>query len=131
MHADTQFYNLNTAYSTNLAPRQMSLTGAFNYSHNQMDTIASIALGPTAAVSKTFLDKKLRSNLSVTFNNSYHNGSRQSRVLSLRAGGSYTLFEKHNLNLNMAGLNRNSRRAEGAQSFLEFTSTLTIVIGFE
>ena len=124
MHAGTQFYNLNTAYSMNLAPKQMSVTGALNYSHNQMDTIASIAVGPTLASSRSFFEKKLRASLSATANNSYSNGNLQSRVISLRGSSSYKIQKQHNFNLSLVGLNRRSKRAEGMQSFLEFTATL-------
>lgn len=129
-HAGTQFYNLNAAYSSSLAPQQMTMTGALNYTHNQMDTISSIAIGPTAALSRSFLEKKLRANLSATVNNSYHDSRLQSRIYSLRAGGRYTIQKKHNLNLSTVGLHRNSLRAEGMQAFLEFTATLGYSFNF-
>jgi hypothetical protein len=124
MHAGTQFYNLNTAYSMNIAPKQMSLSGALNYSHNQMDTIASVAVGPTVAASRSFFEKKLRTSVSATANNSYASGDLQSRVISLRSSGSYKIQKQHHFNLSLIGLNRRSQRTEGIQSFMEFTATL-------
>jgi hypothetical protein len=124
MHAGTQFYNVNTSYNINLASSNTGITGAFNYSQNQMDTIATLAVGPTVAVNKSFFEKKLRASLSANMNDSYNTGELLSRVMSLRTNGSYSFMKKHNFNLSLVGLNRRSKRAEGMQSFLEFTATL-------
>ncbi|MBW3546484.1 MAG: hypothetical protein KY428_12955, partial [Bacteroidetes bacterium] len=130
MQGGTRFYNVNTAYTLSLIPRNTSLNGSFNYSRSQLDSLSTLSLGPTVALSNSFLDKKLRSTLSYSWNDSYSNSSRQGRIMTLRMGGSFTLHKQHNLSLNLVALRRASPAETGQNVFSEFTATLGYSFSF-
>lgn len=118
------FYNLNTAYSLNLVPKNLTLSASINYSQNKALSTKSSTLGPTVSVSKTMFDKKLRVTGSYSLNNTYMDGSMTNRVNSVRGNASYSLRKKHNFNLSVVALNRATKQETGANDFTEFTGTL-------
>ncbi|SHL15580.1 hypothetical protein SAMN05444266_102240 [Chitinophaga jiangningensis] len=119
----TVFYNLNTAYSMQLIPKNMSFTLGFNANRNSAMNIQSMTLGPTLGVNKTLLNKKLRTSGTVSWNGNFSNGSSGVKVMTARVSGAYTVKKKHNLNLGITGLNR-SGSSTSAKSISELTSTL-------
>jgi hypothetical protein len=124
----SQFYNANGVYSLSLAPQQLTLSAAFNYSLNKMDTIGAATLGPSLTASKSLLDKTLRTSLSLGFNQSRQQGEVLAQLWNLRASGSYTIQKKHNLNLSLVALNRSA--GERQPGFREFTATLGYSLRF-
>ena len=130
LQSGTQFYNANAGYTLSLLPKNISINSSFNYSHSQMDSIATISLGPTAGLSNSFFQKKLRTTLSYSWNDSYSNSTRMGRIMTLRLGGSYTLHKQHNISLNMVGLRRASSAEAGQHIFTEFTGTLGYSFSF-
>jgi hypothetical protein len=120
-----QFYNVNTAYSLNIVPQNMTFSVSYNASLNQAPGSTSRTLGPTAAVSKSFFDKKLRTTLSASYNDTYNNSMKVNTLVNGRFNGSMTLKKKHNMNLSIVVVNRNSS-SEGvaSQAFTEYTGTL-------
>lgn len=118
------FYNVNGAYSLNLVPKNFTASLSVNYSRNTALSASSSTLGPTLAVSKGMLDRKLRITSSVSMNNTYTKGAMRNRVLSLRGNVSYSLKQKHNFNLSLVVLNRMARQETGVTEFTEFTGTL-------
>ncbi|MEL7003844.1 MAG: hypothetical protein AAFN93_14085, partial [Bacteroidota bacterium] len=123
-NSGSRFYLANTAYSLSLIPKNLTLTAAFNYNRNESLDISSTTLGPTVAISKSLLEKKLRTTLSSSWNSSFTNGEQVSRVLNFRANGGYSIKKKHNLNLSLVVVNRNTDSESGARAFTEFTGTL-------
>lgn len=123
-NSGSQFYNLNAAYALNIVPKNLTLSVAFNANVNDSPGISSKTLGPTASASKSFLERKLRATLSSSYNTSYVNSQRVSTILNGRVNGSYTLQKKHNLNLSLVAVNRDSKTETSARSFTEFTGTL-------
>lgn len=123
-NSGTQFYNVNAAYAMNLVPQNMMISASFNATLNESPGNSSRTLGPTGAVSKSFFDKKLRTTLSSSYNNSYSNGQKTNSIINGRFNASITLQKKHNVNFSMVVLNRGSSREGAAQSFTEFTGTL-------
>jgi hypothetical protein len=123
-NSGSQFYNLNLAYMYNMVPQNLTVSVAFNGNVNDSPAITTKTLGPTASVSKSFFDRKLRATLSSSYNNTYTNSQRVSTILNGRVNGSYTILKKHNLNLSLVAVNRHSDRETSAQSFTEFTGTL-------
>jgi hypothetical protein len=124
------FYNLNSAYSVSLIPRNFTISAAFNYSLNKALDTRSTTLGPSISVSKSLLDKKLRLSGSCSGNDTYNEGSLANRVISIRFNSAYTILQKHNLNLGMVALNRNLRKESGSSEFTEFTATLAYSYSF-
>lgn len=118
------FYNMNTAYSLNIVPKNLTLSASINVSQNKALSMRSATVGPTVAVSKSLFDKKLRVTGSYSLNNSYSEGSMINRVNSLRGNASYSLKKKHNFNLSVVGLSRATKQETGASDFTEFTGTL-------
>lgn len=119
----TQFYMANAAYSLSLVPRNLTVTGAFNYNKNTSQSVNSITLGPTIAVNKSLMERQMRLGISTSWNESFTNGEQTNRVVNLRGNGNYTIKKKHNLNLSLVLVNRASQ-GENAQEFTEFTGTL-------
>lgn len=119
-----QFYNINTAYSLNLVPQNMTVSVSMNGTLNKSPQITSRTLGPTVAVSRSFLDKKLRATVSASMNNSYTGSQLLTTISNGRVNGSYTLKKKHNMNLSLVVVNRDNKVEGGARSFTEFTGTL-------
>jgi hypothetical protein len=98
---------------------------SFNASFNQGAGMNTKTMGPTAAVSKSFFEKKLRTTLSSSYNSTYNNSDRVSTIINGRLNGGMTVQKKHNINLGLVVVNRSSNAPEGAsQSFTEFTGTL-------
>ncbi|SKC50887.1 hypothetical protein SAMN05660236_1100 [Ohtaekwangia koreensis] len=123
-NSGTQFYNVNTAYALSIVPQNMMVSVSLNAALNKGADVSSKTLGPTVAVSKTFFEKKLRTTLSSSYNNTYTNSERVSTVLNGRVNGSISVQKKHNLNLSLVVVNRSSNREGSAQEFTEFTGTL-------
>lgn len=118
-----RFYNLNTMYSINITPQSMTVSLSFNTTINE-GAISSKTLGPTAALSKAFFEKKLRATLSSAYNNTYTDRSRINSIVNFRLNGSLTLQKKHNITTSIALVNRDSKTQENARSFTEYTGTL-------
>src|SRR5690606_14440482 len=68
----------------------------------------NLTFGPTLAVAKFFFDKKLRTNISTSYNSSHTKVGQQNKVYNIRLGSNYSLLKKHNINLNFLALFRNT-----------------------
>ncbi|MCR6641723.1 MAG: hypothetical protein NVV82_22705 [Sporocytophaga sp.] len=100
---------------------QLSISAGVNASQSQMADINSYAIGPNASVSKLFLDKKLRSNLTTTYNFLLTEKVTTGRAINFVAGLAYKFQKKSNLTLNMIILNKYSRVSP---TYTEFTGNL-------
>jgi hypothetical protein len=125
-----RFYNFNSAYSLSITPRNLTLSLAFNLSMSDGAMSQSRTFGPTGSLSKQFFDKKLRTTLSVSQNESYANGFNTGSILNGRLSGNVSIKKKHNLNLSAVLVNRSSKQEGAAKSFTEFTATLGYVYSF-
>ena len=123
-HAGTSFYNFNTAYAVNFVPENTMLSISFNAIISDNAGTDSKTLGPTAALSRTFFEKKLRTTLSSSYNETVANGQRVNTIINGRLNGSVTVQKKHAINLGLVMVNRSSRVEGAAQAFTEFTGTL-------
>lgn len=122
-NSGSKFYNVNAAYALSLVPRQLTVSIAFNGNVNDSPGLQTRTLGPTASVSKSFLDRKLRTTLSSSYNNTYTNSQMVNAIITGRINGTYSVKKKHNLNLSVVVVNRNSKTGT-ATSITEFTGTL-------
>ena len=107
----------------------MSMTLAFNASKNDAGEIQTTTLGPTAAINRSFFEKKLRATLSLSYNQTQSNGELVNKVINARANGSYTLKDKHNFNLSVIVLNRGAAGIN-ANPFTEYTTTFSYSYSF-
>ena len=119
-----QFYNMNTAYSINMVPQNMTVSVSFNGTLNKSPQVESQTYGPTVAVTQSFLDKKLRTTGALSVNQSRSNGNLLTTIMNARLNGSFAVKKKHNINLSLVGVDRKNHVEGGAPSFTEFTGTL-------
>ncbi|MGB3468518.1 MAG: hypothetical protein WBA74_24750 [Cyclobacteriaceae bacterium] len=119
------FYNINSSYSLSLGSTT-TMSAAFNA--NLTNTIANTnsIIGPSLGIRKNFFDRKLSTNASFSFNNSYNDGILTSRIANMRFSGSFSVKEKHQLALNFTGVSRFSISNSGQDDqqenrFKEFT----------
>jgi len=126
-NAGSQFYNLNTAYAMNLVSQAMSISVSFNTTLNKGADMTTTTLGPTAAISKSFFDKKLRTTLSSAYNNTYDNTAKINSIINGRISAAMAIRKKHNINLSTMIVNRlntSTNIASETTSFIEFTGTI-------
>ena len=107
---ENEFYNGMVSYTLGLPKDAMSISVAANTSYNTIGTDNSLTLGPTIAVGKQFYDKKLRTNLSTSYNTSFANGQRGTQVYNIRLGGNYVWLKQHNFSFNFLALFRNTSK---------------------
>ncbi len=116
----TQFYNASSAYSLGYPNKSLNVSLAANASYSSVGETDNLTLGPTLSATKSFFDKKLRTNLSSSYNTAFANGEKQNDVFNIRFGSNYTVYESHNLNLSLLTLLRDTNN----QSNIDFTATL-------
>jgi len=123
-NSGSKFYMMNTSYSLGLTPQNLTLSIALNGNINETADFTIKTIGPTASVSKTFLNKKLRAMISTSINNTYTNSRHSGRIINGRLSGSYTIRKKHNLNVSMVMVNRGTNSETVSKSFTEYTGTV-------
>lgn len=123
-NSGSQFYLMNASYSLSLVPKNMTISGSFNFNENKAANNNTRTLGPTLAINQSFLDKTLRATLSSSFNSSFANGENTGNILNIRANGGYSVKRKHNINLGLVMVSRKTNGETAASDFTEFTGTL-------
>jgi hypothetical protein len=108
-NSSSQFYMTNASYSLSIVPKSLTISASFNYNENRAFNINSKTLGPTLSVNKSLMEKKMRLSLSSSWNESFTNGEQINRVVNLRGNGGYTVKKKHNINLSLVWVNRESQ----------------------
>jgi hypothetical protein len=129
-NSGSTFLNFNSGYSLNLVKQNITITPTFNLSNVQSSAANSVTLGPSLSVSKTALDKKLRLTVSGNANRTYMESKFTNQVITVRTMAGYVLQKKHNLNLSLVGLSRNTSSSSNVVRFKEFTGTLAYSYSF-
>ncbi|AXT57088.1 hypothetical protein D1815_15535 [Aquimarina sp. AD1] len=124
----TDFYNAGANYSIAYPERALTISGAINAAYNVIEENDALTYGPTLSINKQFFDKKLRTGVSASYNQSLANGTSQGNVTNFRANAGYVYKEKHNLNLNALALFRNNTSTASAN---DFTVTLGYSYSFD
>jgi len=124
---DSEFINGNLAYNLTLTERNLSITGAFNSTYNTVTDSEVLTMGPTLAIAKQFFDRKMRTTFSTSYNTTATNGKQQGNVLNFRFGSTYRFKEKHNFNLAIIQLFRNTTTQ---QNINDFTATIGYTYSF-
>ncbi|NKI28501.1 TonB-dependent receptor [Arenibacter sp. 6A1] len=115
------FYNGTASYTLTYPEEALQISLAANTSYNTIgDTDNSFTAGPTFTIGKQFFNKKLRTNLSSSYNKSYSNGTQQNQVFNIRLGGNYLWKQKHHFTLNILTLTRKTSLANAS----DLTATL-------
>ena len=90
-----QMLNAMVMYQLQLTPHNVSLNTSLNYTNNQTNNNITQYVGPVLGCNVSFLNKTLRLNTSVSFNQCFVNKLTDLFVGNLRLTLSYTLKEKH------------------------------------
>ena len=128
-NSGSEFYNGNISYSLSLVPQKMTITTSMTANYTEMPTAYNFMTGPMASVSRLFFEKTLRTNTSIAWNRTYINEELINEIINFRINGSYTIKEKHRLNLSIIVLNK-SNKSQNVGSFTEFTATLGYSFSF-
>ncbi|MEX1238495.1 MAG: hypothetical protein WEB30_02225 [Cyclobacteriaceae bacterium] len=123
-HTGTAFYNLNAGYSINLIPQNMSAALTLSATVNDGPHVHTRIVGPNASISKSFFNRKLRTTLSSSWNNTYTNGEKINTVINARMNGALAIRNKHNINLSAVMVNRAIEKETHGSGFTEFTATV-------
>lgn len=120
----SKFYNLNSAYTLGLGERNITINVAANANMTRSLTANTTIIGPTFSLRRSFFEKKLSANASLSYNNSYLNSALNGSVTNVRASANYNVQEKHQFDLSITALQRYSPQRETAQRFSELTVQL-------
>ncbi len=101
-------YNGNVVYTIGYPESNLNISGALNGSYNKVADNNSVIIGPTVSVNKSFLEKKLKVNSSLGYNQSINNGEKQGDITNFRISGRYIYKKRHNFNLNTLAQLRSS-----------------------
>jgi hypothetical protein len=126
---DSYFYSGNIAYRYALVPSNFSLSAGTSFYQSRIADMASFTVGPVLSVGKAFLEKKLRTTLTSTYNQVLTNRKVSSQVLNMRLNGTYTLQKRHNLSLNLNTLKKLAVD-EKDRGFTELTATINYGYSF-
>lgn len=129
-NSGSRFYNLNTSYALSFIPSNMMIAISYNLSQNKAQATDLVTHGPSVSLNKSLMERTLRLTLSTAYNTSASQGKSINKILNLRTNAAYTIAKKHNLNLGLMMVNRNSTVITGSSSFTEFTGTLTYSYAF-
>lgn len=102
------FYNGSIGYTVRVEPINLSPGIMFNYSNSGPDTLKNEIFGPSMSLRKSFLDKKLSTQLMISYNLNTINKEQQGDNTILRLTAGYVLQKKHNFNLSFVTALRNS-----------------------
>jgi len=121
------FYNSAVSYVQGYPTKDLNFMGSINNTYSLMETGNSLIIGPTLGVTKLFMERKLNTSFSSSYNSTFSNGDKQNDIFNMRLNCSYLYLEKHNFNLGVISLfgkttsNRNN----------DLTATLTYSYSFD
>ncbi len=107
-NGDSNFYNGSASYTMGYPILNLNVSTAINISYSTIGTDTGLTYGPILSANKQFLDKKIRTTGSISYNQTNNNGTKQGDVTNIRLGSTYTYLKKHNFNLNVLSQFRNS-----------------------
>jgi hypothetical protein len=121
-NAGNAFYNGSAGYNLRIEQLGIAPGVMFNYSNSGPDTLKNEIFGPSASVRKSFLDKKLSSQLMVSYNLSMVNKERQGENTIIRLTAGYTLKKQHNFNLScVTALRKSNTTGNRNETTIMFT----------
>lgn len=120
----TRFYNINLGYAQHLVPTSMVIAASFNATIHDGAGFSTRTIGPTASLTRAFLNKKLRTMVSGSYNTTYSNGVTGSKIINGRVNASLSIKRKHAISLSTVVVTRKSQVEGSSRSFTEFTGTV-------
>ncbi|UZO82120.1 hypothetical protein NBT05_06515 [Aquimarina sp. ERC-38] len=107
--------------------KALNITVSANTSYVRTADSESLTLGPTLSVGKQLFDKKLRTTWSGSYNTNRTDGLTQNSIFNLRLGANYVWLQRHNFNLNLLALFRETI----AENVNDFTATFGYSYNFD
>lgn len=126
----TRFYNFSAGYAMSFIPANMNVAISFNTTINRGAHFQSRMIGPTAVVSRTFFQRKLRTTLSSAYNRTYSHGPSINTIFNTRLNGALTVRNKHSVNLSTVMVKRITGTESVGKRFTELTATLGYAYSF-
>lgn len=123
------FYNANVAFNTNYKQSGLGLTISVNATQSELASADAFTFGPNVAVNKSFLENKIRTSFSTSYNASYVDSDKTGELINLRLTGGYKVGKKHNLNTSFFLLFNNAQTVN-AEAFTEFTANVGYAYSF-
>lgn len=106
----SRFHNANINYTIGFPEKKLNIGSSFNFTHTYAASQISTIWGPSITVSKSFLkEDKLKTNASASYNRSNMPNATIS-VTNLMLGANYTPWDKHNFNLTLVQMMRNTNQ---------------------
>lgn len=128
------FYNAVASFNRTINPANVSYTLAMNTNINESIGLRVYLVGPTATFSKSFFNKKLKGNTSVSWINSYLNRFKINDILNVRLNITYTIKKQHQFNLSNTGTYRANyllpEAANKQPDFFEITMNMGYAFSF-
>ena len=113
-------------YTHSFNPINLLVNGTIISNYNIISkTDNFLMIGPVIGVSKSFLNKKITSNCSVSYNLSYRNKNFTGEVLSFRVGGGFSHLKVHRVTLNLSFIYRNNPIELANKRTIDFNGTLS------
>ncbi|MBP7169599.1 MAG: hypothetical protein WBJ36_02345 [Tenuifilum sp.] len=119
-------YQGSVMYTHSFNPINLLVNGTIISNYNIISkTDNFLMIGPVIGVSKSFLNKKITSNCSVSYNLSYRNKNFTGEVLSFRVGGGFSHLKVHRVTLNLSFIYRNNPIELANKRTIDFNGTLS------
>lgn len=126
-NAGNSFYNAAAGYNVRIKSIDLAPGLMVNYSNSGPDTLKNEIFGPSFSIRKSFLDKKISSQIMVSYNLSMINKEKNGENTILRLSANYNLKKKHIFN---ASYVMAFRRSTTMQKRNESTFTITYRYSF-
>lgn len=101
-NAGSNFMNGSGGYQATLPESGLSAGINFNYSRTTADSLITQAYGPFLFVRKSLLEKRMNTNISLSWNGTNSDGRNMGEVFTARGGVSYIIYKVHQFNLSLA-----------------------------
>ena len=121
-YAGTSFYTINAGYTMGLRSNNSSVALTWNTAISDGPHMSNSTLGPMVSIVRSLLAKRLRTTFSSSYNRSYSNGVKVSRIINGRLNGILSLHNKHKINISAVVVHR--AVSEGKTNLVEFTATI-------
>jgi hypothetical protein len=95
----TEMINASTSYSWSFLKSGLTLNGAFNLNNSKIMSGNTLTLGPTLGFKSRFLNKKLLTGASLSYNSGYLEGKKQNEVFLCRINSAYSPFQSHSITI--------------------------------
>lgn len=115
-------HNANLAYQLGFPKKNIDVVTTLNYTNNTIGREDTNTYGGGINVTKKFFENKLNTSFGVNYNQN-ESITNDTSLLNFRLNSSYTLLEKHNLNLSANQMFR-STSGENSQNLNELTVTV-------